>query len=271
MNPFTVFLSSMEANHTGATAIGFKRHIVTVNSFIGCAPMKPLPIEFEPNASFCYRLARYHLLPELAQEPEALSGEPFKLNPVIYRVLSRYLTEAQMGLSYPARDAEGKMHQVGATIRFFVSLRAKRGPESPFVWLGQSGMYRLKSSTELTEEAAEDVDEAIEEQGEVEFNGWIYAFTFPAIKRKNEPFPIKVGLTSAADVETRVLGQCKGAGFFEKPEILDRWQVKRVSQVEDAIHAVLKARGRWKEDAPGDEWFITTVDEVQSIDDFIGA
>lgn len=70
--------------------------------------MKPLPIEFEPNASFCYRLARYHLLPELAQEPEALSGEPFKLNPVIYRVLSRYLTEAQMGLSYPARDAEGK-------------------------------------------------------------------------------------------------------------------------------------------------------------------
>ena len=206
-------------------------------------------------------------MPELAQEPEALSGEPFKLNPVIYRVLSRYLTEAQMGLSYPARDAEGKMHQVGATIRFFVSLRAKRGPESPFVWLGQSGMYRLKSSTELTEEAAEDVDEAIEEQGEVEFNG----FTFPAIKRKNEPFPIKVGLTSAADVETRVLGQCKGAGFFEKPEILDRWQVKRVSQVEDAIHAVLKARGRWKEDAPGDEWFITTVDEVQSIVDFIGA
>ena len=163
------------------------------------------------------------------------------------------------------------MHQVGATIRFFVSLRAKRGPESPFVWLGQSGMYRLKSSTELTEEAAEDVDEAIEDRGEVEFNGWIYAFTFPAIKRKNEPFPIKVGLTSAADVETRVLGQCKGAGFFEKPEILDRWQVKRVSQVEDAIHAVLKARGRWKEDAPGDEWFITTVDEVQSIVDFIGA
>lgn len=49
-------------------------------------------------------------------------------------------------------------------------------------------MYRLKSSTELTEEAAEDVDEAIEEQGEVEFNGWIYAFTFPAIKRKMSRF-----------------------------------------------------------------------------------
>lgn len=231
--------------------------------------MKPLPIDFEPNASFCYKFARYHLLPELAQEPEALSGEPFKLNPVINRVLNRYLTDYQMGLTYPARDTEGKMHQVGGAIRFFASLRAKRGAESPFVWMGQSGMYRLKSDTELTLEAAEDEDEAVEEDSDVEFNGWIYAFTFPAIKKANEPFPIKVGLTRNADVETRVLGQCKGAGFFEKPEILGRWKVKRVAQIEDAIHAVLKARGLWKEDAPGDEWFITTPNEVQSIIIFI--
>lgn len=233
--------------------------------------MKSLPIEFEPNAAFCYKFARYHLLPELAQEPEALSGEPFKLNPVVNRVLCRYLTEDQMGQSYPARDAEGKIHKVGAAIRFFASLRAKRGSESPFVWMGQSGMYRLKSDTELTLEAAEDEDEAIEEQTDVEFNGWIYAFTFPRIKRDKESFPIKVGLTTAADVETRVFGQCKGSGFFEKPEILGRWQVKRVAQVEDAIHAVLKAKGRWKEDAPGEEWFITTIDEVQSIVSFINA
>ena len=231
--------------------------------------MKPLPIEFEPNASFCYKFARYHLLPELAQEPEALSGEPFKLNPVINRVLNRYLTEDQLGMSYPARDTEGKMHQVGGAIRFFTSLRAKRGPESPFVWLGQSGKYRLKSDIELTQEAVEDEDEAIEEQADVEFNGWIYAFTFPSIKSEQKPFPIKVGLTTAADIETRIFGQCKGSGFFEKPEILWRKQVKRVAQVEDAIHAVLKARGRWKEDAPGDEWFITTLDEVQSIVGFI--
>lgn len=163
------------------------------------------------------------------------------------------------------------MRPVGAALRFFASLRAKRGAESPFVWMGQSGMYRLKSDTELTQEAADDEDEAIEEQADVEFKGWIYAFTFPAIKRNQQAFPIKVGLTTAADVETRVFGQCKGAGFFEKPEILGRWQVKRVAQVEDAIHAVLKARGRWKEDAPGDEWFVTTVDEVQSVIGFINS
>lgn len=231
--------------------------------------MKPLPIKFEPNASFCYKFARYHLLPELALEPEAQSGEPFKLNSIINRVIGRYLTEEQLSVTYPARDTEGKMHSVGNALRFFASLRAKRGPESPFVWLGKSGMYRLKSDIELTQEAAEDEDQVIEEQADIEFNGWIYAFSFPAIKKTTAPFPIKVGLTTAADVETRVFGQCKGSGFFEKPEILGRWQVKRVSQVEDATHSILKARGRWKEDAPGDEWFITTIEEIQSIVNFV--
>lgn len=235
--------------------------------------MKPLPIEFEPNASFCYRLARYHLLNEIASEPEAMTGEPFKLLPVATRVISRYLTDEQQAMTYPARDTDGELRQVGAALKFFISLRAKRGAESPFVWLGKSGMYRLKSDTEVIQEADDDTDESIsfEDEPTVEFNGWIYAFTFPAIKRSDAPFPIKVGLTTAADVETRVFGQCKGSGFFERPEILGRWQVKRVAQVEDAIHAVLKARGRWKEDAPGDEWFITTVGEVSEILTFIGS
>jgi hypothetical protein len=233
-------------------------------------PTKDLPIPFEANASFCYRFARYHLLPEIAQEPEALTGEPFKLNPVINRVMERYLTEEQMNQTYPARDTEGKMHPVGGAVRFFTSLRAKRGAESPFVWLGKSGMYRLKSDSEVSLEAVEDEDEEVEEQADVEFDGWIYAFSFPAIKQAGGPFPIKVGLTTS-DVEARVFGQCKGSGFFERPLILGKWKVKRVAQVESAIHAVLKARGRWKEDAPGDEWFMTTMDEVQSILNFITA
>lgn len=232
-------------------------------------PMKNLPISFEANASFCYRFARYHLLQEIAQEPEALTGEPFKLNSVTNRVMARYLTDEQMSQCYPARDTEGKSLSVGSGLRFFVSLRAKRGSESPFVWLGKSGMYRLKSDSEVSMEAVEDEDEEVEEQADIEYDGWIYAFTFPAIKKNGSAFPIKVGLTTAADVETRVYGQCKGAGFFERPEILGQWKVKRVVQVEDAIHAVLKAWGRWKEDAPGDEWFITTLGEIHSVIDFL--
>jgi hypothetical protein len=230
--------------------------------------MKPLPISFEPTGSFCYRFARYHLLPEIAQEPEAVSGEPFRLVNVATRVISRYLTDEQLAMTYISRDA-GKPREVGAELKFFVALRAKRGEESPFVWLGQTGMYRLKSDSEITEEVAEDEDQIVEDLVDSEVNGWIYAFTFPAIKRDNAPYPIKIGLTTAADVESRVYSQCRGSGFFEKPEILDRWQVRRVAQVEDAIHAVLKARGRWKEDAPGYEWFDTTIDEVRTILEFV--
>lgn len=230
--------------------------------------MKPLPITFEPTGSFCYRFARYHLLPEIAQEPEAVSGEPFRLVNLASRVISRYLTDEQLVMTYISRDA-GKPREVGAELKFFVALRAKRGEESPFVWLGQTGMYRLKSDSEITEEVAEDEDQIVEDLVDSEVNGWIYAFTFPAIMRDNAPFPIKIGLTTAADVESRVYSQCRGSGFFEKPEILDRWQVRRVAQVEDAIHAVLKARGRWKEDAPGYEWFDTTLDEIRLIIGFI--
>ena len=232
--------------------------------------MKPLLIPFEPTGSFCYRFARYHLLPEIAQEPEAVSGEPFRLVNVSSRVISRYLTEEQLAMTYISRDA-GKPREVGAELKFFVALRAKRGEESPFVWLGQAGMYRLKSDSEIIEEVAEDEDQIVEDLVDSEINGWIYAFTFPAIKRDNGPFPIKIGLTTAADVEGRVYNQCRGSGFFEKPEILHRWKVRRVAQVEDAIHAVLKARGRWKEDAPGYEWFDTTIDEVGTILRFINA
>ena len=130
-------------------------------------------------------------------------------------------------------------------------------------------MYRLKSDTEITLEAVEDRDDVVEDEIDSEVNGWIYAFTFPLIKKDNQPYPIKVGLTTAADVEIRVYGQCRGSGFFEKPEILDRWQVGRVAEVEDAIHAILKARGRWREEAPGDEWFNTTIEEVRQIIGFI--
>ena len=120
-------------------------------------------------------------------------------------------------------------------------------------------------------EAVEDEDQIVEDEIDSEVNGWIYAFTFPAIKRDNGPYPIKIGLTTAANVETRVFGQCRGSAFFENPEILDRWQVRRVAQVEDAIHAVLKARGRWRETAPGTEWFDTTIEEIRTIIGFINS
>jgi hypothetical protein len=46
------------------------------------------------------------------------------------------------------------------------------------------------------------------------------------------------------------------------------WEVQRVAAVEDAIHSTLEARGS-KRQAPGAEWFDTTLGEVTSIVDFV--
>ena len=150
--------------------------------------MKVLPIPFEASGSFCYRFARYYLLQEIANEPEAVSGNPFKLSAVVSRLINEYLTDQQLEMTYISRDA-GQPRQVGAELKFFSALRAKRGPESPFVWLGQQGMYRLKSDTEITLEAVEDRDDVVEDEIDSEVNGWIYAFTFPLIKKDNQPYP----------------------------------------------------------------------------------
>jgi hypothetical protein len=45
--------------------------------------------------------------------------------------------------------------------------------------------------------------------------------------------------------------------------------VKRVGPTDLAIHNVLKARRKHKEDAPGREWFNATAAEVKAIAEFM--
>lgn len=229
-----------------------------------------MPIEFEPTASFCYKFARYTLLDEIAKEPEPQSGQPFRLTPVAARVIARYLTPAQLAMEYPGRDAVGKMTSIEAGLGFFVRLQARRASESPFVWLGGNGLFRLKTDADLQDELQEVQLEAEDDDDEEtsEWDGWIYAFSFPVLRKDNAPFPIKIGKT-INDVDGRVAHQCRGSATFENPVILGRWQVKRVGAVESAIHATLKSRGKWRENVPGTEWFDTTIPEVERILKFV--
>lgn len=227
-----------------------------------------MTIDFEPTGSFCYKFARYTLLDEIAKEPEAQSGQPFKMTPVAMRVVERYLTSEQLAMEYPGRDAVGKMTSVEKGIGFFVRLQAKKASESPFVWLGGNGLFRLKSDADLQEEMQDDELEAEDDEEVTEFDGWIYAFSFPVLVRQDVAFPIKVGKT-INDVEGRVAHQCKGSATFDNPIILGRWQVRRVGAVESAIHSTLKSRGKWRENVPGVEWFDTTISEIERILHFV--
>lgn len=227
-----------------------------------------MAIEFEPTKSFCYRLARYELLDEISKEPEAVSGAPFKMLDVSKRVIERHLTPEQLAVEIPAAQAD-RIDTIYGALKFFVALHAKRLPNSPFVWLGNGGMYRLKSDADIEQEMEEtELDAEEDDEETTEFDGWIYAFSFPVLVKSDIAFPIKVGKT-INDVEGRVAYQCKGSATFDNPVILSKWKVKRVGTVESAIHATLKSRGKWRENVPGTEWFNTTISEIETIVTFI--
>jgi len=96
----------------------------------------------------------------------------------------------------------------------------------------------------------------------------LYAFSFPTIVRDSGQFPIKVGKPTG-DVASRVAGQCKSAAVLEQPVVPATWLVKRVGPTELAIHNILKARGKHREVAPGQESFNTTIAELKAIIKFV--
>jgi len=232
-----------------------------------------MPATFEATRSFCYQFGRYTVLPEIEVMPQVKSGAEFRMVDLVQTVLDKYLTPEQQQVRI--RKANSALADpVHSIVKFFASFIAKE--KDLFVRV-RPGIYRAHTVDEI--EAAEEgisdaqIDDAAIADGDVEaieFDGWIYAFSFPALVRNDAPFPIKIGMTTGT-VEERINSQCKGAATFENPVILGRWQVKRVGPTEKAAHNTLKARGKWRENIPGIEWFNTTVEEVASIIAFVTA
>lgn len=155
--------------------------------------------------------------------------------------------------------------------------RAERCESAPLDLPGAHQRRRRRAQLVPAREAdlkSEDVlNAAIDDEEDSEssdFDGHVYAFSFPSIVKAGEAFPIKIGKT-VGDVTARVQDQCKGSASFENPVILGSWPVQRLGPTELAIHNVLKARGKWREDVPGREWFNTTMDEVSDIIKFVTA
>ena len=229
--------------------------------------MQNSPLNFEPTRSFGYRFVRYTVLPEVAREVAALGGEPFLLREIAWPIIDRLLTKEQQAIRVPKAQAEGD-DSMSSIVRFYVSFLAKG--LNLFQKLG-GGYFRVHTEADVSENALVDAVIEISDEDEAgEFDGWIYAFSFPSIVKTDGVFPIKIGKT-VGDVKTRVAEQAKGSASFEDPKILGQWQVKRVDPSELAIHFILKARNKWRESAPGREWFDTTVAEIESIINFVSS
>lgn len=223
---------------------------------------------FEPTNSFCYRFARYKAIPEILLKPEVAGGEQFRLIDLVRGVINEHLTPDQQNATFKRARAEG-YESVGRAIRFYVPFIAKNTGQ--LIKLG-GGWFRLPSGEDISEEELEDASsESLEAQEEVESedaSGTVYAFSFPLLVRVGAPFPIKVGMATG-DVDKRVAFQCRQSAIFENPVILGRWPAKQVRALELAIHNILRARGKWRDNVPGIEWFDTTADEISSIVAFV--
>lgn len=226
------------------------------------APSMDLP--FEATRSFCYKFGRYTVLAEIQAMPEVTSGEEFRLTDLAQRVIDKYLTPSQQQVKVKKAQSD-RLEPIHSIVKFFVSFIAKE--QETFVRLGD-GNYRSKTAEDISDVELEDSALADGDEEAAEFEGWIYAFSFPALVRSSEPFPIKIGKT-VGSVADRVMQQCKGSASFDNPVVLGQWQVNRVGPTELAAHNVLKARGKWRENVPGVEWFNTTIVEVQQILSFI--
>lgn len=226
---------------------------------------------FEATSSWSYKFARYEALPEILEMPEVKSGQVFLLRDLTAKILNKYLSVEEQNLTYKQAKADGEV-KIKSAVKYFVAFMASE--TGALVNLGKGKFQRPPDAdaAHVAEVEAAAID-AVEPEGLDEgddLSGWIYAFSFPTIQRPDGPYPIKIGKT-ANSVEDRVSTQCKGSAVFESPVILGSWKVKRVSHAESAVHSVLKAKGKWREKAPGTEWFDTTPTEVAEIIAFLAA
>ena len=222
-----------------------------------------MEIQFEPSRSFAYRFSRYIILPELQRLPEAQSGIPFLLRELAWPLIDAHLTAAQQAIR--VKKAQSDLEEtMGQIVRFYVPFLVKE--LGIFLKLGK-GEFRSQTEADVSEEDVADAAIEDEDVATEDFSGYIYAFSFPSIIKEGF-FPIKVGKT-IGEVEARVNDQCKGSATFERPRVLGFWPVKRVGPTELAIHNILKARGKHRDEAPGREWFDTSVEEVKAIIEFV--
>lgn len=218
-----------------------------------------MTIPFETTRSYVYKASRYELLPRIAEKARSFGDEPFLLREVSKQVLAETYTAEQLELRIKKAqsDETEKMRNI---FGFYIPFLAEN--LRVFERLGGGMFKNIPIEDELAEADAVATDIDSDE------SGIIYAYSFPSIRKNGGKYPIKVGLTVTGDAAERVKQQCKQTCCFEYPVVLKTWQVQRVAAVESAIHSTLEARGS-KRNAPGTEWFDTTLEEIENVIKFI--
>lgn len=101
----------------------------------------------------------------------------------------------------------------------------------------------------------------------------VYVYYFPAYRDQaahlnRDSWPMKIGMTTTPDVSVRIKDQC-GTAMPEAPIVGLIYRTGRARNAERMLHSVLQERGRRLSDAPGKEWFLTSLSEVRGVLDFV--
>lgn len=81
--------------------------------------------------------------------------------------------------------------------------------------------------------------------------------------QKKDSWECKIGRTDVDPVQ-RVIGQA-GTCYPELPHIALVINCDNSGILETTLHNILKMRGKWLENAPGTEWFLTSPSEIETI------
>lgn len=102
-------------------------------------------------------------------------------------------------------------------------------------------------------------------------SGWVYVYYFPthrqnAVSKGKSSWECKIGQTDG-DPHQRIKDQIgkSPVSFPEEPEIPLLIKTDSPKEVEKAIHGILTALGKYMKKAPGNEWYITSPDEVKNL------
>ena len=158
-----------------------------------------MSIPFEASRSFVYQATRYDLLPRIAEFAQEFGDKPFLLRDVTKRVLDETYTQEQLEIRVKKAQSD-KMEKVRTIFGFYVPFLA----ENLHFFENVGGGYFRNIS--IADGLAE-VD-AVATDSESNDAGFIYAYTFPTIRKSDGRFPIKIGLTTTGDCEARVAHQC---------------------------------------------------------------
>ncbi len=213
------------------------------------------------DGSAAYRLASQVVIPRLKVEVFPKKGaEPFSLRDEIYSILDDEVkkgTLTQADLESISRvDAKGVKSTLMSQTRYFVLHILKSS--GVLMSSDTRGLFILTDAAALEEEEEDEIDGAVSV-------GSIYAYTFPSLNGTM----IKIGKASG-NVEDRI-NQQLGTANPEPPQILKIWPSTDADAFETAIHGVLRARGKWVIAPRAREWFRTTIQEIDSIIQFVKA